>query len=128
MEDRFVNFVADEVVKKIKDKRRIDLGEDMKKFLLTENISKENKAQAIEQLYIFQVFSDAYLGPDPRAVSSIHVTSIFSVLGANNDEELLTALEKLKNLINRMQDLELNPYKQAKIRLGDSVKYADVRF
>ena len=85
---------------------------------LKSQTSEENKGKALEQLYLFQLYSNAYVGPDPRGKKSIY-TNVSLVLNSKNDEELLNKIEKLKEATEFMKTRETHPLSTIKRKLED---------
>lgn len=124
MENEVVNTLANEIIEKLKEK--MDIENEMKEFLLSE-ISSENKEKALEQLYLFQLYSNAYVGPDPRGKNNLFSNAIL-VLTSKSDEELITRMEKLKQVVELLKNVELNPLSTIKTKLEDKEKYKNVIF
>ena len=124
MENEIINALANEIVKKLKGK--LDIEKEMKDFLIS-NISQENKEQTLEQLYLFQLFSNAYVGPDPRGKSVIFANAIL-ILKAKDDEELTSRMKKLRDTVEVLKSAELNPFFTTKKMLEDKEKYKNVIF
>ena len=124
MENEVINTLANEIVEKLSGK--LDIENEMKEFLLSE-ISKKNKEKALEQLYLFQLYSNAYVGPDPRGKINLF-SNVKAVLISKSDEELLTRMEKLKQLVELLKKAELNPLSTIKTKLADKEKYKNVIF
>ena len=124
MEDKLINALANEIIEKLK--RKLDIEKEMKEFLLSE-ISKENKEKTLEQLYLFQLYSNAYIGPDPRGKHNLFSNAKL-VLTSKSDEELITRIEKLKQVVELLKNAELNPLSTIKVKLEDKEKYKNVIF
>ena len=125
MENEIINELANEVIEKLKDKI-FNIEKEMVEFLKSQ-ISEENKEKALEQLYLFQLYSDAYVGPDPRGKKSMYTNAIL-VLTAKNDENLLNEIEKLKEITEFMKNAETHPLSTIKRKLEDKGKYKGVIF
>ena len=98
----------------------------MKEFILSQ-ISKENKEKTLEQLYLFQLYSNAYVGPDPRGKNNLFSNAKL-VLTSKSNEELITRMEKLKQVVELLKNAELNPLSTIKTKLEDKEKYKNVIF
>ena len=125
MEDNLVNVLANEVAEKLKEKIW-NIKEEMTKFLES-SISECNKEKVLEQLYIFQLYSNAYVGPDPRGQKSIF-SCVNLVLNATSDEEILNSIEKLKETTEYLKEIETHPLNTMKRKLEDSENYGKVIF
>ena len=115
MEDKLINALANEIIKKLKGK--LDIEKEMKEFLLSK-ISKEYKEKTLEQLYLFQLYSNAYVGPDPRGKNTLFANVIL-VLTSKSDEEVITRIENLKQEVELLKNAEINPLYTIKIKLED---------
>lgn len=124
MEDKLINALANEIIEKLKGK--LDIEKEMKEFLLSK-ISKENKEKTLEQLYLFQLYSNAYVGPDPRGKNTLFANVIL-VLTSKSDEEVITRIENLKQEVELLKNAEINPLYTIKIKLEDEEKYKNVKF
>lgn len=124
MEDKLINALANEIIKKLKGK--LDIEKEMKEFLLSK-ISKEYKEKTLEQLYLFQLYSNAYVGPDPRGKNTLFANVIL-VLTSKSDEEVITRIENLKQEVELLKNAEINPLYTIKIKLEDEEKYKNVKF
>ena len=117
--------VADIIINKF-EKEYINIEEKMLRFLKS-SISEENKDKVLELLYLFQLYSNAYLGPDPKAVSKRKMQAEF-ILNSINDEELLKRIEELEETVRLMQEAETHPIESLKRKFEDQEKYTDVIF
>lgn len=124
MEDKLINALANEIIEKLKGK--LDIEKEMKEFLLSK-ISKEYKEKILEQLYLFQLYSNAYVGPDPRGKNTLFANVIL-VLTSKSDEEVITRIENLKQEVELLKNAEINPLYTIKIKLEDEEKYKNVKF
>lgn len=124
MEDKLINALANEIIKKLKGK--LDIEKEMKAFLLSK-ISKEYKEKTLEQLYLFQLYSNAYVGPDPRGKNTLFANVIL-VLTSKSDEEVIARIENLKQEVELLKNAEINPLYTIKIKLEDEEKYKNVKF
>lgn len=124
MEDKLINALANEIIEKLKGK--LDIEKEMKEFLLSK-ISKEYKEKTLEQLYLFQLYSNAYVGPDPRGKNTLFANVIL-VLTSKSDEEVITRIENLKQEVELLKNAEINPLYTIKIKLEDEEKYKNVKF
>lgn len=124
MEDKLINALANEIIRKLKGK--LDIEKEMKEFLLSK-ISKEYKEKTLEQLYLFQLYSNAYVGPDPRGKNTLFANVIL-VLTSKSDEEVIARIENLKQEVELLKNAEINPLYTIKIKLEDEEKYKNVKF
>ena len=124
MEDKLINALANEIIKKLKGK--LDIEKEMKEFLLSK-ISKEYKEKTLEQLYLFQLYSNAYVGPDSRGKNTLFANVIL-VLTSKSDEEVITRIENLKQEVELLKNAEINPLYTINIKLEDEEKYKNVKF
>lgn len=124
MEDKLINALANEIIEKLKGK--LDIEKEMKEFLLSK-ISKEYKEKTLEQLYLFQLYSNAYVGPDPRGKNTLFANVIL-VLASKSDEEVIARIENLKQEVELLKNAEINPLYTIKIKLEDEEKYKNVKF
>ena len=124
MEDKLINALANEIIEKLKGK--LDIEKEMKEFLLSK-ISKEYKEKTLEQLYLFQLYSNAYVGPDPRGKNTLFANVIL-VLTSKSDEEVIARIENLKQEVELLKNAEINPLYTIKIKLEDEEKYKNVKF
>ena len=124
MEDKLINALANEIIEKLKGK--LDIEKEMKEFLLSK-ISKEYKEKILEQLYLFQLYSNAYVGPDPRGKNTLFANVIL-VLTSKSDEEVIARIENLKQEVELLKNAEINPLYTIKIKLEDEEKYKNVKF
>ena len=119
MESKIIKMLSKEIVEKLREKvYNIEI--DMEKFLKTQ-INEENKEKALEQLYLFQLYSNAYVGPDPKGKRAIF-GRVNSLLASKDDEELLSKIEILKQDIELMKAIEINPISTIKRKLEDKEK------
>ena len=124
MENEVVNTLANEIIEKLSGKLNIE--NEMREFLLSD-ISKENKEKVLEQLYLFQLYSNAYVGPDPKGKIYLFSNAKL-VLTSKSDEELITRMEELKQAVELLKNAELNPLSTIKAKLEDKEKYKNVKF
>lgn len=124
MEDKLINALANEIIEKLKGK--LDIEKEMKEFLLSK-ISKEYKEKTLEQLYLFQLYSNAYVGPDPRGKNTLFANVIL-VLTSKSDEEVIARIGNLKQEVELLKNAEINPLYTIKIKLEDEEKYKNVKF
>jgi len=124
MDDEVINVLANDIIEKLTGK--VDIKNEMKVFLLSD-ISKENKEKTLEQLYLFQLYSNAYIGPDPRAKNNFF-SNVKVVLDSKNDEELMPKFEQLKQIVEIFKNAETNPLFTMKTKLYDNEKYKNVIF
>ena len=124
MKNEVLDILANEIVEKLSGK--LNVKDEMKEFLLSE-ISKENKEKTLEQLYLFQLYSNAYVSPDPRFKNNLMLSAI-PLLNSKNDEELIPRLEKLQQTVELFKSAELNPLSTIERRIKDKVKYEGIIF
>ena len=123
MEDLVINHLADEIVDIFKHRLNTDLQENMKLFLST-SISNETKGEVLEQLYLLQLYKNAYISPDPDVVS----TSLYdfpSILLLKDEEQVKQKLSDLKHFVKSLEAAETHPLKTTKRKLDDLEKYRD---
>lgn len=126
MENELINALAKDIIKKLKGKVFNNIEKDMMEFLQSQ-VSKENKEKVLEQLYLLQLYSNAYIGPDPRG--KIHMfTNAIAVLNAKNDEDVSIKIEKLKKLTEFMKNAETHPLSTFNRILEDREKYKNIIF
>ena len=125
MENELINLLANEIVEKLKGKL-FNIEKDMMEFLQSQ-VSKENKENVLEQLYLFLLYSNAYIGPDPRGKRNIFANAI-DVLNAKNDEDVSIKIENLKEATKFMKIAETNPLSTFKRKLEDKEKCKNVIF
>ncbi|OKZ57608.1 MAG: hypothetical protein BHV99_01305 [Clostridium sp. 26_21] len=125
MENELINLLANEIVEKLKGKI-FNIEKDMMEFLKSQ-VSRENKENVLEQLYLFQLYSNAYIGPDPRGKRNIFANAI-DVLNAKNDEDVSIKIENLKEATKFMKIAETNPLSTFKRKLEDKEKCKNVIF
>ena len=123
MENELINALANEIVKRLKN---FNIEKKMMEFLQSQ-VSEENKEKVLEQLYLFQLYSNAYLGPDPRGKWHIFMNAL-SVLDSKKDEDVLLKIGELKGIIEVMKNAETNPLATFKRKLEDKEKYKGVMF
>ena len=121
-----INKLKETIVKNLDYKLKLDVREDLDNFLESD-VSVENKEKLIELLYQFQLFSDAYLGPDPRAIN-VYSSHIFMILKVKNNEEFKEKINSVEELVKTMKYAELNPIETMKKQLEDEEKYKNVLF
>lgn len=124
MENELINSLADEIVIKLKDKINIQV--EMKKFLNSQ-INVANKEKVLEQLYLFQLYSNAYTGIDPRGNRN-SFGNVILVLSAKTNEEVVNRIEKLQETVEFMKNIEIHPLSTTKRKLEDKEKYKNVMF
>lgn len=117
--------VADTIINKF-EKEYINIEEKMLRFLKS-SISEENKDKVLELLYLFQLYSNAYLGPDPKVVSKRKMQAEF-ILNSINDDELSKRIEELEETVRLMKEAETHPIESLKRKFEDQEKYNDVIF
>lgn len=125
MENELINALANEIINKLKGKI-FSIEKDMMEFLQSQ-VSKDNKEKVLEQLYLFQLYSNAYIGPDPRGKNNMFTNAI-AILNAKNDEDVSIKIEKLKEITEFMKNAEINPLSTFKRKLEDKEKYKNVIF
>ena len=125
MENELINTLANDIIEKLKGKI-FSIEKDMIEFLQSQ-VNKKNKEKVLEQLYLFQLYSNAYIGPDPRGKSNMFANAI-TVLKAKNDEEVSIKIEKLKEITEFMKNAEINPLSTFKRELEDKLKCKNIIF
>lgn len=121
-----INELAKEIVEKYK-LLSIDLEEKIEEFLGSD-INLENKVKTLEQLYLLQLYSNAYISPDPRFKNGIIVHQSTNLLKARNDAESLASIKASEEKIRIMQQAETNPFITTKKRLEDKEKFKGAKF
>ena len=116
MEKELISYLSN-ILKKNFIEKIANINEAVDNFL-NANISEVNKMAALEQLYLFQLYSSAYIGPDPRAKSNI-LSSYSLVLNVKDDKDLLENLSKFKTIIDVMKNAETHPLETFKRKLED---------
>ena len=124
MDDEIISSLSKEIVEKFKSKLNIE--EEMKSFIET-SITKDTKKKVLELLYLCQLYSDAYIGPDPRGKLRL-LSNVYSVLKAQNEEEVKEKIVNLERIVTLMKNAETNPILTTKIKLEDIQKYKGVKF
>lgn len=114
MEKELISYLSN-ILKENFIEKIANINEAVDNFL-NANISEVNKMAALEQLYLFQLYSSAYIGPDPRAKSNI-LSSYSLVLNAKDDNNLLENLSKFKTIIEVMRNAETHPLETFKRKL-----------
>lgn len=116
MEKELISYLSN-ILKENFIEKIANINEAVDNFL-NANISEVNKMAALEQLYLFQLYSSAYIGPDPRAKSNI-LSSYSLVLNVKDDKDLLENLSKFKTIIDVMKNAETHPLETFKRKLED---------
>lgn len=116
MEKELISYLSN-ILKENFIEKIANINEAVDNFL-NANISEVNKMAALEQLYLFQLYSSAYIGPDPRAKSNI-LSSYSLVLNVKDDNNLLENLSKFKTIIEVMRNAETHPLETFKRKLED---------
>ena len=114
MEKELISYLSN-ILKENFIEKIANINEAVDNFL-NANISEVNKMAALEQLYLFQLYSSAYIGPDPRAKSNI-LSSYSLVLNVKDDNNLLENLSKFKTIIEVMRNAETHPLETFKRKL-----------
>ena len=114
MEKELISYLSN-ILKKNFIEKIANIDEAIDNFL-NANISEVNKMAVLEQLYLFQLYSSAYIGPDPRAKSNI-LSSYSLVLNVKDDNNLLENLSKFKTIIEVMRNAETHPLETFKRKL-----------
>lgn len=125
MEKELISYLSN-ILKKNFIKKIANIDEAIDNFL-NANISEVNKMAVLEQLYLFQLYSSAYIGPDPRAKSNI-LSSYSLVLNVKDDNDLLENLSKFKTIIDVMKNAETHPLETFKKKLEDDRNSENSRF
>lgn len=99
---------------------------DMKKFMDSQ-ISEDMKKKVLNLLYQVQLYSRAYIGPDPRGRFSMF-NSVFEILNSKTDDEVTNNIPDVESTIKYLKVLEENPISQIAQKLIDKEKYEGVRF
>jgi len=121
MENEIINCLATEIVEKFKGK--LDIEEEMELFLKTP-LNIENKERALELLYLCQLYSNAYVGPDPRGKSNL-LSNVHSVLNAQSEEDFKNKIVNLEKVVETLKNAEIHPILTTKTKLEDKQKYKD---
>jgi len=124
MENEIINYLATEIVEKFKGK--LELEEEMKSFLKT-SLNIENKERALELCYLCQLYSNAYVGPDPRGKSNL-LSNVHSVLNAQSEEDFKNKIVNLEKVVETLKNAEIHPILTTKTKLEDKQKYKNVIF
>ena len=114
MEKELISYLSN-ILKENFIEKIANINEAVDNFL-NANISEVNKMAVLEQLYLFQLYSSAYIGPDPRAKSNI-LSSYSLVLNVKDDNNLLENLSKFKTIIEVMRNAETHPLETFKRKL-----------
>ena len=123
MEDKIISCLSKEIIEKFKSKLNIE--KEMTEFLES-SITMESKIRALELLYLCQLYSNAYIGPDPRGKANMLSSSIYSLLNTKNEEEFNVRVTKLEEFVNILKNAETHPISTTKLKLEDKQKYKDV--
>lgn len=92
MEEKVIERLSKTIVEKFSNK--IDIKEEMDIFLNT-SLSIEKKEEALELLYICQLYYCGCFCKDPRGMASI-LLSMKSILGVKDDKSFECEIEDLK--------------------------------
>lgn len=125
MEKELISYLSN-ILKKNFIEKIANIDEAIDNFL-NSNISEVNKMAVLEQLYLFQLYSSAYIGPDPRAKSNI-LSSYSLVLNIRDDNDLLENLSKFKNIVDVMKNAETHPLETFKKKLEDDKNSENLKF
>lgn len=126
MTNEIIEKLANDIVKKF-NSLSIDLSEEIKTFLASD-ISVEDKGAILEQLYLLQLYGDAYISPDPRVKTSMLIGGALRLLKANGHESVQEAVKIAKGEIAKLEHAETNPLETAKREIEDQKKFEGVRF
>lgn len=124
MDNKIINSLANDII--IKLKGNLDIEVEMRNFL-NSNISIENKEKVIEQLYLFQLYINAYIGPDPRVKEKLF-HKVIGVLNVKEDDEIIDSIKELQEVVEFMKDIEVHPIDTAKRRLEEEEAYKNTMF
>ena len=111
MEKELISYLSN-ILKENFIEKIANINEAVDNFL-NANISEVNKMAALD---LFQLYSSAYIGPDPRAKSNI-LSSYSLVLNVKDDNNLLENLSKFKTIIEVMRNAETHPLETFKRKL-----------
>ncbi len=131
MQNDIINSLSKEIVDKFANKPsqyegKMDIKDSMNEFL-NSSISIALKLKVLELLYMFQLYSGAYTGPDPRGKSTIF-SIVHIILGIKNEEEIASKIKDLEKKVELLKGIESNPINTTKIKLEDKEKYKSVIF
>lgn len=124
MENEVINCLAKEIVKKFEDK--LDIKGEMEEFLKT-SLSIESKEKALEQIYLCQLYSGAYVGPDPRGTRHL-LGNVYRVLNVKTEEELEVEISNLEKAVEFFKNAAIHPIATTKKKLEDRERYRGVIF
>ncbi len=123
MENEIINCLSKEIIEKFRIKLNIE--EKMAEFLKT-SISIDSKIRALELLYLCQLYSNAYLGPDPRFKIRELSSNVDLLLNAKNEEEFKVSIANLEEFVEILKISETHPISTTKTKLEDKQKYKGV--
>lgn len=128
MEKEIISCLSKEIIRKFKNKfgSRLNIEEELNIFLKS-SLSEDNKKKTLELLYLFQLYGDAYIGPDPRGKSSL-LTYVSSVLHSQTEDEFNTKIENLEHVVEMCKLAETHPISTTKRILEDAEKYKNSHF
>ncbi len=123
MENEIISCLSKEIIEKFRVKLNIE--EEMAEFLKT-SISMDSKIKALELLYLCQLYSNAYVGPDPRYKTRELSSNIHLLLDTKNEEEFKVRIAKLEEFVEILKNAEIHPISTTKKKLEDKQKYKGV--
>lgn len=123
MENEIISYLSKEIIEKFRGKLNIE--EEMAEFLKT-SINIDSKIKALELLYLCQLYSNAYIGPDPRVKVRELSSNIYLLLNIKNEEEFNTRIARLENFVEILKSAETHPISTTKTKLEDKEKYKGV--
>lgn len=104
----------------------LNVTEEIRLFL-DNNLSLDSKKRALKDIYLCSLYSNAYLGPDPRSKSTL-LMSVYAVLKSNDDQELNQNLDRLNKATDILKEAEVNPIEAITNELENNHNQKDVKY
>lgn len=128
MEEKIIKYLADLIIKNLKDDFYFrDIENILNNFLENNTININDKEHVIELLYLYKVYKNGYVSLDPRYIEKMKY-QVFSVLKSKNSNELNEKIQQLEDVVEMLKDAENNPIKSAQKRIEDQEKYGNAIF
>lgn len=105
MENKKMEYLVELIISRIQgDYRFYNMENDIHNFL-NKGLNKEKQEEALVQLYLLQLYRNAYISADPRCKERL-LLKAKSILRVNSEAELDEKIKQIKDLVEEMQSAE----------------------
>lgn len=122
MKNECIDYLVERIVENLKGTCYFEDIDVLIKEFLEKNISEAKKEKVIELLYLYQLYRNGYVTPDPRFLGNMKI-QVIQILKVQNDNELDNKIKQVENVVDMLKQAENNPLQTAKKMKEDMKKY-----